>query len=81
MSKHQRRLLYSRIIAYILLTLANTVILYGAWTLDKGDGIRIFVFAFIVSVMMLSSFAIWTIPLIEAYINERIEELLMEEDE
>lgn len=73
---HQRRLLYSRIIAYILLTLSNAVILYGAWTLDRGDIIRVFVFAFIVSVMTLSSFAIWTIPLIETYINERIEELL-----
>ena len=73
-------MLYSRVIAYLMLTLSYTVLLFGAWSLEGSDTLKIIVFSSIVAVMTICGIAIWTIPVIDAYTRERIDELLEVEE-
>lgn len=64
-----------------MLTLSNTVLLFGSWELEGDDTLRIIVFASVIAIMTISGIGIWAIPVIDAYAKGMTEELPEEEEE
>ena len=65
-----------------MLTLSNTVLLFGSWKLEGDDMLRIIVLASVVAIMTVSGISIWAIPvIIDAHTEGMTEELPEEEEE